>query len=161
MSSELIETERTSAGSPLTTRQQRLLPLQLFRPQVAFAGCGCSRSNLRGCSLHHGQEAANEGNAAGSGATEAPRQSIPLGQKENSTKPNPKQESYAPISNKKIQSGPGLFGQGGPADGSCRGPGCCSQGSSTCRSLPKVQVGSVHQTTHPASSLHFAHLITH
>lgn len=37
MSSELIETERTSAGSLLTTRQQRLLPLQLFRPQVVAA----------------------------------------------------------------------------------------------------------------------------
>jgi len=32
LSSELIETERTCAGSLLTTRQQRLLPLQLFRP---------------------------------------------------------------------------------------------------------------------------------
>lgn len=33
LSSELIETERTSAGSLLTTSQQRLLPPQLFCPR--------------------------------------------------------------------------------------------------------------------------------
>lgn len=77
MSSELIETERASAGSLLTTRQQRLLPLQLFHPLVGCAGRVCGQSNLRGCSLHHSREAANKGNATGTSSTKASPQSIP------------------------------------------------------------------------------------
>lgn len=159
MSSELIETERTSAGSLLTTRQQRLLPLQLFCPWVAFAGRGCSRSNLRSCSLHHGREEANKGNRAGTGTTEAPPQSIPLGQKENLTKPNPKRESMPQFQARRSKADLGCLCKEKLRTAAILG--VAPQGSSTCRSLPKVQIGRVHQTTHPTPSLHFAHFTTH
>lgn len=59
LSSELTETERTSAGSLLTTRQPGLL-LQLFRPQTTSAGRGCSRSSLGAAPCVTAQEAMKE-----------------------------------------------------------------------------------------------------
>lgn len=63
LSSELTETERTSAGSLLTTRQPGLL-LQLFRPQTTSAGRGCSRSSLGAAPCITAQEATKESRRA-------------------------------------------------------------------------------------------------
>lgn len=104
LSSELTETERTSAGSLLTTRQPGLL-LQLFRPQTTSAGRGCSRSSLGAAPCVTAQEATKERRRARHCQGSSGHLAQPGGELDYNKSPS----SLA--SRKKTQRAPGCLGE--------------------------------------------------